>query len=57
MKTLFLFLLALAAPLPFVRAAGETAPDSLTWMPMGDSITEGGDAFTCYLFSLWAMLS
>lgn len=68
MKTLFLFLLALAAPLPFVRAAGETAPDSLTWMPMGDSITEGerdmghpdrGDADSRggYRYQLWRQLT
>lgn len=68
MKALFLFLLALAAPLPFVRAAGETAPDSLTWMPMGDSITEGerdmghpdrGDTATRggYRYQLWRQLT
>lgn len=68
MKALFLFLLALAAPLPFVRAAGETAPDSLTWMPMGDSITEGerdmghpdrGDADSRggYRYQLWRQLT
>lgn len=68
MKALFLFLLALAAPLPFVRAAGETAPDSLTWMPMGDSITEGErnmghpdrgdvDSRGGYRYQLWRQLT
>ena len=37
-------------------SAGQQTQSRFTILGLGDSITEGGDYFTCYLYPLWQRL-
>lgn len=52
----WLILIAWFGSLCSALAGGQPVQHRFTVMGMGDSITEGGDYFTCYLFPLWQRL-
>ena len=56
-RQLYLFLLFFSLFSYSVTLAGqEKKQERFTIMGLGDSITEGSDYFTCYLFPLWEKL-
>jgi hypothetical protein len=56
-KALYLYLLLFFLLCCSVTATGqEKKQERFTLMGLGDSITEGADFFTCYLYPLWEKL-
>ena len=56
-KALYLYLLLFSLLCCSVTTTGqEKKQERFTLMGLGDSITEGADFFTCYLYPLWEKL-
>ena len=56
MKKCIFYLCLLLALVPAMMSGQNKQQKKITIMGMGDSITEGGNSFTCYLYPLWEKL-
>lgn len=56
MKKCIFYLCLLLALVPAMMSEQNKQQKKITIMGMGDSITEGGNSFTCYLYPLWEKL-